>query len=217
MSAQTHEIPKIKVESRSELGSRPTRRLRGSGRLPLVIYGHGQEPFHVSADYREITDALKTGSHVIEVNCDGQTEPCLVKDLQWNYLGNKLIHIDLARVNLSEKVTLAIGLKFKGDAPGLKEAGAILEHPVSELTIACRADGIPDVLELDVSGMNVGDMIHAGQVPMPEGVELVDDPELLVASLHVLAQKEEPEEEAAGDAAEPEVIGKSEDKEEEAE
>ncbi|MCC5828463.1 MAG: 50S ribosomal protein L25 [Phycisphaeraceae bacterium] len=212
-----HAIPTIDVEPRNDLGSRPTRRLRDQGRLPVVIYGHQQEQMHGSVDYRQIVDAIRSGSHVVEVKCNGKAESCLVKDLQWNYLGNKVIHVDLARVDLSEKVTLAVPIEIVGNAPGLKEAGALLEHPVAELSISCRADQIPDVIQLDVSAMNVGDMIHAGEIKLPEGVELDDDPELLVAHIHVAKIKEEEVEEVTEEEGEPEVIGKGGEESDEAE
>ncbi len=212
----TSTIPTIAVQPRPRTGSRESQRLRKSGQLPVVIYGHGEQPVHGSVDYREFTDALRNGAHLVEVAYEGTTASCLVKDLQWNYLGNALVHADLTRVDLSEKVTVTVELLLKGEAPGLKEASTYMEHPVTELQIACRADSIPEHIEVDVSGLGVGDILYASALTLPEGVELVSDGDLVLAHVAVAAAVEEEAEEEEAAEVEPEVIGRKEEEEQEA-
>src|SRR5262245_46272011 len=137
------EIPKIKVQPREQLGSRYTARLRKTGRLPAVIYGHKQDPAHVSVDGLEVNELLHKNTHLVEAQLASNTEPFLIRDVQWDHLGAKIIHIDLARVDLNERVTVDVQLEFTGDAIGLKEAGAILEHPFTELAVQCLVTEIP--------------------------------------------------------------------------
>ena len=101
----THETPTISAEKRERLGSRYAQRLRKSGRLPAVIYGHGSDPVSVSVDEKTTLAHLHHGRHVLNVEIDGEdAETCLVKDLQFGWLGDDLIHVDLTRVNLDQEV-----------------------------------------------------------------------------------------------------------------
>ncbi len=200
----TQDIPQISVEKRDRIGTRYARRLREAGRLPVVIYGHGQEPVHVSVDRKTMVEVLHHNAHLIEVSVDGSTQPCLVKDVQWDYLGATIVHVDLARVDLTESVTVAVDLVLVGDAKGLKTAGALLEHPVSQIEVACTANNIPENIKVDVSDLDVGEMITIADLKLPEGVTTTEDPETIVA--HVLVQAEEPEVEVEAGAGEPEVI-----------
>lgn len=203
----SHAIPQVKVESRQRIGSRYAKRLRDAGRLPAVIYGHQQDPMHVSFNSKEVVTHLLNRAHLLQVSNNGSTESCLVKDVQWNYLGTQIIHIDLARVDLSETVEVEVALEIVGEAVGLKEAGALLSHPLSAIEIECRADQIPEVITLDVSALNVNESITAADLKLPAGVACTMDPETLLASISI--QAEEPEEEAVAEAGdgEPEIIG----------
>lgn len=201
------EIPKLTVENRPNLGSRYSARLRKTGKLPAVIYGHHQAPVHVSVNGGEIHDLLHKNTHLLEVVVDSKSEPCLVRDVQWNHLGSQILHVDLARVDLTERVTVEIEIELIGDAIGLKEPGAFLEQQMTSLEIQCLATEIPDNLKVDVSGLKVDEAVTVAQIKLPEGVTTKEDVDAIVAAIHIIA--EEVVEVAAGDgAAEPEVIGK---------
>lgn len=203
--------PRIRAEVRDRTGSRYAARTRAQGKLPAVIYGHRQDPLHVSVDAHELIELLHHNAHLIEVEVAGKSEPCLVKDVQWDHLGKRIIHVDLTRVDLSEEVEVEIELKLVGEAVGLKQVGALLEQAAATIEVKCRADAIPEFLTHDVAAMDVGDSLLVSDLKLPAGVTIVSDPDTLVA--HISVTKEEVEEEAAAaeGSAEPEIIGKAED------
>jgi len=209
-----HDTPTLDVEKRDRIGSRYAQRLRKEGKLPAVVYGHGAEPVHVAADAKSAYDTLKLGYHLININLDGNLEPCLIKDIQFDYLGDTVIHLDLARVDLTEEVEVEVGLTFTGEPATLAGTpGAYVQHPHTEVLVSCKANNIPDEIFVDVTGLTVDEAITAGDLAMPEGVTLLSEPEMAVASMAV-AQEEPEEDEAEATGDEPEVIGKADEAEE---
>lgn len=213
MAQQT---PRIKAIQRDRLGSRYAARLRRNGQLPAVVYGHEEEPAHVAIDHDAIIDFLDEGWHMMELELDGGgTELCLVKGVQYDHLGTDVIHLDLTRTSLSEEVEVSVPIELKGrdDAPGAKEAGAIVEQSIIDLDVRCAANKIPDEIVVDMSHLQVGESITVGELTLPEGVVTDHNPDDAVVGIHVVEEYEEEEEaEAEG---EPEVV--SEKKEEEGE
>ena len=201
------EIPSITVEVRSRLGSRYAARLRKEGRMPLVIYGHKQEPIHISADGNEMIELLRRDTHVLNVDYDSKSESCLVKDIQWDFLGAHIVHVDLARVDLTETVRTTVLLELSGEPVGLKEPGAMLEHPYSEIEVECQAGNIPDRIRVDISEVDLNAPLTVSDLDLPEGVKTTLDSEVVLASISILAEEEEPEEAVEAGEAEPEVIG----------
>lgn len=199
--------PTINAEVRERTGTRYAARIRADKKIPAVIYGHKQDPVHVAVDAKEMIALLHHNAHLIEVSVSGKTEPCLVKDLQWDHLGKNIIHIDLARVDLSEEVEVEIEIELVGDAIGLKEAGAMLDQASSTVTVKCRADAIPESLTHDVSEMGVGDSLLVSGLTLPAGVTAASDPDTLIAHLTIAKAATEEEEEATEGGDEPEVIG----------
>ncbi len=204
----THEIPQLDASVRADTGKRSAARLRKEGRLPGVVYGHGQDPVHVAVDSKALNHLLHENAHLLNFNIDGNTDSVLIKDVQWDFLGDTIIHADFTRVNLSESVTVEVELEFVGEAVGLKENGAYIEHPTTMLEVECRADSIPSSIRVNISEMNVGDTLSVADVQLPDGVTAVTDEDTPVAAIHMAAAEEEEaeglEEAAAG---EPEVIG----------
>ena len=202
------DIPQIEGEVRERTGTRYAARLRHQKRLPGVIYGHKQPPIHISLDARKLTELLRNQAHVLEVVYDSQAQSCLVKDIQWDYLGSSIIHVDLTRVDLSERVTTEVALELTGEPVGLKEAGAMLEHPYSTIEVECEAGNIPDAIQADVSHLEVGKHLSVGQLELPEGVACTLTPETVLASITIVmvVEEEEPEAEVEAESAEPEVI-----------
>ncbi len=201
-----HETPTINAQNRDRLGSRYAQRLRKSGRLPAVIYGHQSNPVAVHLDEKETLGLLHHGVHVLNVSIEGgQTETCLVKDLQFGYLGDNVIHVDLARVDLDEEVEVHVHLSFFGTPASSKKPGAILTHDITELEIVCKVRDIPDDLRVDLTSME--DMFCVSDLKLPEGIRCELDPETVIARIGFVA-----EEVATGEAAEagavtqPEVI-----------
>ena len=206
----TQEIAKITGQARDNLGTRQTKRLRTDGRLPAVIYGHKQQPVHVSFDLKEVNNLLHQNTHLIEVVVGSKTEPCLIKDIQWNHLGSNILHIDLARVDLKERVTVSVELELTGDPVGLKESGAFLQHPVNEIEVLCLAAQIPDQIKADISNLAVGQSLSIADLQLPNGVETNADPETVIASIQVVGEEPETEITEEASATEPELLRKKE-------
>lgn len=209
-----HETPTISAQLRDRLGTRYAQRLRKQGRLPGVIYGHKIDPVHVSVDEKEVLTHLHHGAHVLNVNVEnGQPQTCLVKDIQFGYLGDNVVHLDLTRVDLDEEVTVHVHLKFTGQAK-TAAAGAVMSTPISELEVICRVTDIPEEIRVDLSKME--DVFTVGDLELPEGVRTELDADTPIAVLSYVAEAEEGEAVEVEGAAEPEVIteGKAEEDEE---
>lgn len=200
-----HETPTIPAQLRDRIGSRYAQRLRKSGRLPGVIYGHKADPVHVSVDEKEVLTHLKHGAHVLNINVEnGESQTCLVKDLQFGYLGDNVIHIDLARVSLDEEVTVHVALHFVGEPKAAKSAGAVLSHPLTELEVVCKVTDIPDEIKVDLTNMQ--ESYTVSELTLPPGVRCTLDPDTLVAQVSFVAEDEEGEAVEVAGAEEPEVI-----------
>ncbi|MEM7682169.1 MAG: 50S ribosomal protein L25 [Planctomycetota bacterium] len=204
-----HEIPTLAAETRDRVGTRYARRLREVGQVPAVVYGHKQEPVSVALNLRDLDLILAHGAHTLKLELPTGAETCLVRDVQRDHLGDKVVHVDLARVDLSETVEVEIDLEFYGESPALKEAGSVLLHEMQTLTVACRADSVPDGVRVDTSGLTRDSHITVADLVLPEGVAAADDPEKLVASISFV--KAAPVEEETDEAAEPEVVGEKKD------
>lgn len=207
-----HETPTISAERRERIGTRYAQRLRKDGRLPGVIYGHREDPIPVSVDEKQVLTILHHGAHVMNVEIVGdKAQTCLVKDIQFGYLGDNVIHIDFARVDLDEEVTVNVALHFTGEPKLLKSAGAVMSHPMSELEVICRVDAIPDEIKVDLSEMQT--TFHVGEIKLPAGVRTEVDPSTPVAQISVVREEEAEGEavEVAEEGAEPEVITENKD------
>jgi large subunit ribosomal protein L25 len=207
-------MPVLKVTKREERGSRRMRRLRGEGFIPAVIYGHKQEPQSVSLSEHEVDMAILHGERLLEVDFDGKTQNALIKDVQYDTFGKKVLHVDLTWVDLDERVEVTVPIVLKGTPVGVSEGGGVLQQTAAEVTIECFVRSIPEELVVLVGAMRVGDHLTMADLPLTDGATLVDDAETSIASVHMMA------EEAAAPAeepttAEPEVIGEK--KEEEGE
>lgn len=205
----THETPTINAAKRERLGSRYAQRLRKSGQLPAVIYGHGADPVSISIEEKATLAHLHQGQHVFNVAVDGEaTETCLVKDLQFGYLGDNVIHVDLARVNLDEKVTVRVHLDLAGEMQDAKLAGAIVVHDHSEIEVECAVRDIPEAIRVELDEYKQS--ITVGELTLPEGVEAVTPANTMIIHVQIAAE-EEPDagstEEAAGEGDAPAAEG----------
>jgi large subunit ribosomal protein L25 len=166
------EVPTIQAAARERIGSRYAKRLRATGRLPVVIYGHGSDPLSVHVDHKITLNALQKGLHVINLEIDGKAaETCLVKDLQFGHMGDDVIHMDLARVNLDEVVEVSISMEFYGSPEAAKKAGAIVVHVLNELSISCKVRDIPEHIRIDLGTMQ-GETLSAGDIKLPANTSL---------------------------------------------
>lgn len=209
----SHETPVITAAVRERTGSRYAQRLRQEGRLPAVVYGHKTDPVHISVDEKSVLYHLHHGAHVFKVQIDGSDEEtCLVKDLQFGYLGDNVIHIDFARVNLDDEVHVNVHLEFVGEPESAKKPGAILSHDLTELEVICKVGDIPESIPVDLTDMQQS--FNVGELTLPTGLQAAADPETPVAHISFVHAEEAvgEEVEVEGEAAEPEVITEAKDK-----
>ena len=163
---------------RENSGSAQSRRSRGEGNIPAVVYGLGMEPVSVEIDAREFTNALKTeaGSNVIfNLEIGKEKYTALAREIQKHVYRNEFLHVDFVQVDLSQTVDADVQVNFTGIPMGVKEEGGVIQTVNSTITITALPTNIPTSLDLDISGLNVGDNLAATDVDLPEGVELAND------------------------------------------
>jgi large subunit ribosomal protein L25 len=196
---------KLKAEIREQTGSKTSARLRKQGRLPAVVYGHRQEPTPVSLDAHDFIEGVHHGHRLIDVHIGKKPQTVIVKDIQYDYMGKEIIHVDLMRVDITETITVSVPLEFKGTAKGAEGGGFVQSH-MDHLEVACRVTDIPESIVVSVKDLNIGDTIRSREIHLPEGVKLVSDPELLVVSCSVVTEVKTTEQVEAEAPAAPEVI-----------
>jgi large subunit ribosomal protein L25 len=204
----SHETPTLDAKKRERLGSRFAKRERAAGLLPAVIYGHGAAPLSVTVNEKAMLTALKHGSHVINVRVEGgTTDTCLVKDLQFGYLGDNVIHVDLARVNLDEVVVVNVAMHFVGSPEAAKKAGNIVTHDMAQLEVKCKVRDIPEEVRIDLSMVMHGTTLTVGEVKLPAGVTPTLPPEYIICRVTTVLEDAASGEAATAEAAStPEVI-----------
>jgi large subunit ribosomal protein L25 len=200
----------LKVEERTEFGSRSSRRLRRSGFVPGIVYGGGKDARHFQVAERDIRNVLTHGGALIDVELDGGSTPVVVKEQQRHPVKGNLVHLDLLEVKLDEAIEAEVPIELLGgeDAPGVKEGG-VLEHVTHQITVSALPTEIPESIPADVSGMEIGDTLQLAMVPAPEGAEFalgedVDPEEVTIATLSPPRVEEEPEPELEEEA---ELVG----------
>ncbi len=204
----------LEVKKRDHVGSRASRKLRQSGQVPAVLYGHGEASEHLSIPLVQVKTLVRRHSKTVELS-GAIKDTALVSEIHWDPLGIEVLHLDLIRVNLKELVEVTVPIATHGDPVGVREGGVLLEN-LHEVEIRCPAGKIPDSIGLNVTELHLGGSMTAGELELPEGVELVTSEEAIVA--HVEEPRGEPEELETDEeqtGAEPEVISKGGEKEEE--
>jgi len=189
---------KLEVKEREGRGSADSRRLRRQGLIPGVLYGRGKPPHPFAVAERELRRVLSgdSGLHaILDVVVDGQetARPSVLKDYQQHVPSGRLSHIDLHEVRLDQPIQTQVSVTLVGEPAGVKEGG-VLSQVSREINVEALPMEIPDHLELDVSGMGIGDTLRLVDLPAQEGVTYLDDPEeTVLASVQVPAVIVEPE------------------------
>jgi large subunit ribosomal protein L25 len=188
---------KLTVSERTLLGSRESRRLRKQGLVPGVLYGRSQ-PVAIAIGERDLRAALTgaAGTHaVLDVAVDGGSEhSAILKEFQRDKVRGTIIHVDLQEVRLDQTIHSAVELVLVGEPVGVKEGG-VLTQVTNEVNVEALPLEVPQHLEVDVSGMHIGDTLRLSELEVPEGVTLLDDPEeTVLATVTLPTRVEEPEE-----------------------
>jgi large subunit ribosomal protein L25 len=215
----------IVVHKRDVTGTRAAKRLRKSGLIPGVIYGHGKDAVLIAVEPHALREALHTsaGMHaVLDVTFEGQKRghKAIVKELVLDRVKSNVIHVDLQEIRLDETIETTVSVHFEGEAKGVK-AGGMLDESTREVTVKGVVTAIPEHLVLDISELDMNETLKVADLVVPEGIEVLDDPEEVLCSV-LPPRKVEVEEGVEGEeavetaaAAEPEIVGKA--KEEEGE
>ena len=188
---------KLKVQSRDSRGSAESRRLRADGLVPGVLYGNGGNAQPFCIEERELRKAL-TGDHglhaILDVVLEGQQKAhhAVLKEYQLDPTRARLLHIDLQEVRLDQAIHTQVVVELIGESEGVKEGG-VLSQIQREVNVEALPMEVPDRLELDVSGMKIGDTLRLSDLRVPEGVKLLDDPETVLATVTPPTKIEEPE------------------------
>jgi large subunit ribosomal protein L25 len=190
---------RIAAEPRTEFGKGPARRTRRAGRVPAVLYGHGTPPRHISLPGHDLMLALKSSNVLLRVEgLDEGPALALPKDVQRDPIKGFLEHVDLLLVRRGEKVTVDVPVRVSGQiAPG-----GMLDHQLVQISLEAEATNIPESIEVNVDGMNVGDSVYAKDLQLPEGSTLEADEQALVLHVMQAPTAEQIEAEISGEAAE---------------
>ena len=200
----------VKAESRDLRGKNAARRLRAEGKIPVVVYGGEGESQAVTANLADLAAILRSGSGqntVFSLDIPGVGEADVIfQDRQIDPIKGRMIHADLRRLVAGEKIELTVPLHFVGEPIGVKEEGGLLVEPIREITVLCEPGNVPQWIDVDVSGLQMNESLHVSDLVVPEGVEVHEDADTVIASV-TFVKEPELEPQVAVEGAEPEVEG----------
>lgn len=200
----------LHVSKRTTRGTSHAKRERAAGKIPAILYGHGEDNVALIISKEELDAVIRHGAQVVELQ-GAVAENAFIRDVQWDAFGVDVMHIDFTRVSKGEKVETTVSIELRGEAPGAKKGGTVTQT-LHELEINCPAMKIPEKIEVTINELEVGDTIVASQLELPEGAELLGDPDAPVVSCEEIVEVEE-EDAAEALPGEPEVIGAKDDDE----
>lgn len=184
----SNECTKITVEARTVFGDNASRRLRRQGMIPAIIYGNGKAPRALTVNADEWS-AFSAGhnTHMVTLVEGAVETPALVREVQFNYLKNYFIHIDFQEIDLDSEISSTVAIHGIGDCPGAAHGG-VLEQEIHELPVVCRPADLPEVIKVDLSKLEVGEVISVADLNMPAGVRADVEAEAIV--FHVVQPNE---------------------------
>ncbi len=204
----------LNLSLRQEIGKKGARQMRRTGAIPGVFYIHGQDSIAVTVDEKALRTVIVSKANLVDLKFDnGRNEKCVIREVQWDPLTSRPLHVDLMGIKLTEKVRIKVAVRLVGSPVGVKEGGT-LQTMLRELEIECLPLDIPENIPIEVGGLKIQDTVHVGDIKL-ERVRILNDPGQVIVSVLPPKIEEAPAAEAAAEEkAEPEVIGR---KKEEAE
>lgn len=199
----------IKAEKREAGGKNVNRRLRATGKIPVVVYGGGSESLAATAELKDLAAILRTDSGVntvfsLDIAGEGIND-VIFQDRQIDGVRGRLIHADLRRFSKGEKIEMTVPINLVGEPESLKQEGAVLSQAMREIKVLCEPAKTPDSIEVDISELTAEHAIHVSDLKVEEGIEIHDAPDTVVASIVIVSEEElEPQLE---EGAEPEILG----------
>jgi large subunit ribosomal protein L25 len=199
----------IKAEERKAAGSRASRQLRNQGMIPGIVYGHGKAGLSIAVNARDFLQTLHTRARMFDLKVEGHPDDkVLVKALQYDSMGDEVVHVDLLRVDLAESVEVSVPVVLAGHPVGVVANKGILDQPLHELRVRCLPLQIPTELRVSVAHLEINMMVSVKDLALPEGVVALNALDQVVAMVHPpLAEEEAAPAVAEEGPAEPEVIG----------
>ncbi|GIW93191.1 MAG: 50S ribosomal protein L25 [Pirellulaceae bacterium] len=207
----------LTVRRRDERGRRAVRRLRRTGEIPAILYGHGQENIPLAVSAKAIDQLVHHGTKLVDLR-GAVHEQALIREVQWNPLGNEILHVDFFRVSAGERVRTTVPIHLRGEAPGARHGG-VIEHVLHELELECPVGSLPERLDVNIAALDVGQAIHVRELELPPGARALAAPDLVVVHCVLPRGVAAAEEELVAPAAatEPELVRRKPEKEEPAE
>ena len=200
----------LNVQARTAGGTGDARRLRKTGLIPAIVYGKGIEPKCISVNATEWQLLSRNELNILSLVEDGKETLVLLKEVQHDPIKNRTRHLDFQAIRMDQKIKAHVAVRPGHALPAGASAGGLLEQNIHEIEVESLPQDLPEEIIVDVSGMNLGDIIHVGDIAMPEGVTAVTHAELVVfteVDENAAAAAEEEAAPAEGEeAAEPEVI-----------
>lgn len=198
-------IETIEVAKRDVLGSRAMIKIREKGHIPAILYGHGEENICLTLPLETVNNLIKNGTKLVTLT-GGVTDTALLRSVQWSGMGDRIIHVDFARVSQTEDVEVMIPIHLHGEAPGALSASGQLRFVTHEIVIRCPATSIPEYLVCEIGSLQLGQSIHVSELTLPPGASPVTPGAIVIAQVAVAAG------ESAADllatSSEPELIRK---------
>ena len=193
----------LPVIVRDTRGKHNSRRLRRSGGVPAILYGHGLAPVALTVSTEQLDAAMRHGSRLVDLT-GAVAESAFIREVQWDTWGTGVVHVDFTRISADELVKVELSIELRGEAPGVKEGG-VIEQLVHQIEVECPAGAIPEKLLVNINHLKLNESILLGALELPQKAKAFGDPEAIV--VHCIVPVEKPEEEAGAGPAEPEVIG----------
>jgi large subunit ribosomal protein L25 len=203
---------RLVAETREGTGKGAARKLRAAGRVPAILYGHGMDPLALSVDSRELFHLLHTGAGanvLVDLVVDGTEHLALPREVQRDHIKGRFVHVDFLAVRRDEKIHVTIPLRIVGESPGVK-AGGVIEHHLWELNVECLATDVPEAIDVDISGLEIGSGVRVSDLKVRSGVTILTSPEdsvVAVTQPQVAVEEEEAAEAVEGEVAEEEAEG----------
>lgn len=191
----------LSAETRSVLGRNQMKKVRAKGRIPGVLYGRGSEPAVIDIsekDFEHLVHHSVSENVLVDLNVGGNTPGshlALIQEVEHHPLSGKVLHVDFHKVSADEKVTVVVPIETIGESVGVKTSGGTLEHVLFRTKVRALPKDLPAVISVDVTAFEAGHILHLGEIPLPEGVEVLGDGAIPVITITAPRVKEDSEEE----------------------
>lgn len=203
----------LSATSRKGIGKGTSRSLRRNGQIPAIIYGHARTPLTIAIVERDLDRMLQhiaAESTVVELSIDGTISKTLIREIQRHPVRESILHVDFQELVAGEAVVVRIPIVLVGTPEGVRTSGGVLDQIMRELEIEVDPANIPNHIDVDVNNVTIGHAVHVGDIKVPEGVTVLDDPAatVCVVSVPKVVEEAAPTEGAEATGAEPELIRK---------